>query len=149
MIFALALASNSNACKHLNWALQQLQNQGMLLAVSSAYEMKCRDDVGADYLNAACLFESKALELSSLQVLIRDLELMTGRIRPSHQITLDIDLIAWKTQDIQPWQYNTKKMPFALDVKIPLYDILPIATFHVSHNHNYIQLKYDFGGYQQ
>lgn len=145
MIFALALASNLNASKHLNWALQQLERQGKLVAVSCAYEMPCRDGVGADYLNAACLFESTELDFATIQVFIKNLESMTGRIRPSHQITLDIDLIAWQDQHTQSWQLNAKKMPFALDVKVPLYDVLPIQTFHVRSIPHYKQLKYNSG----
>lgn len=149
MIFALTLASNLDACKHLNWALEQLRTQGVLIAVSYAYEMQCRDAMGANYINAACLLKVKALGLESLKTFIRDLEERTGRIRPSHQITLDIDLIAWKHHEVQDWQLNIQKMPFTLDVKVPLYDILPIKAFYNSEKRKYKQLKYEYGGYYE
>ncbi|MBF7685193.1 2-amino-4-hydroxy-6-hydroxymethyldihydropteridine diphosphokinase [Acinetobacter sp. B10A] len=143
MIFALALASNLNADRHLNWALQQLKQHGQLLAISSAYEMQCRDGVGADYLNSACVFESCHLDQKTVSILIKSLEEKTGRVRPSHQISLDIDLIAWKDTHAQPWQFNLQKMPFALDVKVPLSEILPIKEFYVNHQYDYKKRRYE------
>ena len=50
------------------------------------------------------------------------MEQQSGRIRPSHHISLDIDVIAWGTS-LDHMQFNPKKLPLALDVKIPLYDV--------------------------
>ena len=59
------------------------------------------------------------------------MEFESGRIRPSHQITLDVDLIAWG-QDLSSMQFNVKKLPLAVDVKIPLYDIWTDDQFKVA-----------------
>ena len=55
------------------------------------------------------------------------------RIRPSHQISLDVDLIAWGS-DLEHMQFNPKKLPLALDVKIPMFDVWNDAAFqHQAH----------------
>lgn len=133
MIFALALASNSNAQANLAWALKALDKYGNL-TISKVFKIPCRDGIGADYLNCACLLHTAQISLDDLALLLKQLEETSGRIRPSHQISLDIDLIAWKGSDVSDidWKFNKKKMPFALDVKIPLYELIqhPTLMFH-------------------
>ncbi|WP_040331622.1 2-amino-4-hydroxy-6-hydroxymethyldihydropteridine diphosphokinase [Acinetobacter nectaris] len=137
MTFALALASNLNAQNNLTWALEQLMQYGNL-TLSRVFQIPCRDDVGEDYLNCACLLRTSNMNLECLNILIKALEQDSGRVRPSHQISLDIDLIAWKNADEkESWQFNVKKMPFALDVKIPLSELIQHPTLMFQYKSNY------------
>ena len=131
-IFALALASNCHPQQHFQAAQQRISAWGKV-QFSPIYMIPCRDSIGDDYWNAACLLQSS---MSSAEIidLLKQLEQASGRIRPSHQITLDVDLIAWGT-DLKHMQFNEKKLPLALDVKVPMYDIWNDAMFeHGSHS---------------
>ena len=125
-IFALALASNEQPEQHLTWAIQQLACLGSL-ELSHVYQIPCRDGVGADYLNCACLLRCH-LSTREMQELLKDLEQRAGRVRPSHYISLDIDLIALGNS-LSDLTLNQKKMPFALDVKIPLFELTGSSDF--------------------
>ena len=130
-IFALALASNNNPKQHFLYASEQLAKIGQL-QFSNIYLIPCRDGVGADYWNAACLLKS-SLSVADISVLLKNMEAASGRVRPSHQISLDVDLIAWGS-DLEHMQFNPKKMPLALDVKIPMFDVWNDAAFqHQAH----------------
>ena len=120
MIFALALASNLQQLQHFRLAYAQLAGLGDV-EFSPIYQIPCRDGVGVDYWNSACLLRSDL----SVEVVVEQLKIFeqqAGRTRPSHSITLDIDVIAWGT-NLTNMQFNPKKLPLALDVKIPLYDL--------------------------
>ena len=118
-IFALALASNLDAEQHFTFAYKQLATLGKV-QFSSVYQIPCRDSIGDDYWNSACLLKS-ALSSEQIETFLKQLESDSGRIRPSHHISLDVDLIAWGT-NLDHMQFNSKKLPLALDVKIPLYE---------------------------
>ena len=120
IIFALALASNLDAELHFTFAYTQLATLGKV-QFSSVYQIPCRDGIGDDYWNSACLLKS-SLNPSEIEAFLKKLESDTGRIRPSHHISLDVDLIAWGS-DLDHMQFNSKKLPLALDVKIPLYEL--------------------------
>ncbi|NAR59966.1 MULTISPECIES: 2-amino-4-hydroxy-6-hydroxymethyldihydropteridine diphosphokinase [Acinetobacter] len=119
-IFALALASNVQQLENFNFAYTQIASLGAV-EFSSIYEIPCRDGVGADYWNSACLLKSH-LSVDEIIDLLKKLEQQSGRVRPSHHISLDIDVIAWG-ESLEHMQFNPKKLPLALDVKIPLYEI--------------------------
>ncbi|WP_436872914.1 2-amino-4-hydroxy-6-hydroxymethyldihydropteridine diphosphokinase [Acinetobacter haemolyticus] len=119
-IFALALASNVQQLENFNFAYAQIMSLGAV-EFSSIYEIPCRDGVGADYWNSACLLKSH-LSVDEIVDLLKKLEQQSGRVRPSHHISLDIDVIAWG-ESLDQMQFNPKKLPLALDVKIPLYEI--------------------------
>lgn len=120
MIFALALASNQQPEQNFQYLMHQLSQLGEVV-FSPIYLIPCRDGVGADYWNSACLLKSTLSEIEINQQL-KKMEYDSGRIRPSHHISLDIDLIAWG-DDLEHMLFNPKKLPLALDVKIPLYDL--------------------------
>lgn len=125
-IFALALASNCHPQQHFQAAQQRISTWGSV-KFSPIYVIPCRDGIGSDYWNAACLVKSSV----SVEQMIQDLKQMeadSGRVRPSHEISLDVDLIAWG-QDLSHMQFNPKKLPLALDVKIPMYDLWDIPCF--------------------
>ena len=128
-IFALALASNNNPKQHFLYASEQLAKIGQL-QFSNIYLIPCRDGVGADYWNAACLVKSQ-LSVDEMIALLKKMEADSGRVRPSHSISLDVDLIAWGS-DLTQMQFNPKKLPLALDVKIPMYDIWQDTLFNHS-----------------
>lgn len=125
-IFALALASNHQPEQHFRRVYHQLQQLGSLQC-SSIFLIPCRDGVGADYWNAACLLSS-AVALTELNAQLKAMEFASGRVRPSHKISLDIDLIAWG-QSLNQMQFNPKKLPLALDVKIPMQELWSHAAF--------------------
>ena len=129
MMFALALASNQNPEQYFERAFQQISGLGET-QFSPIYLIPCRDGVGANYWNAACLVKSE-LTVEQMLKFLKNMEFESGRIRPSHQITLDVDLIAWG-QDLSSMQFNVKKLPLAVDVKIPLYDIWTDDQFKVA-----------------
>lgn len=119
-IFALALASNLKQQQNFTFAYQQIAGLGTV-EFSPIYEIPCRDGIGADYWNSACLLKSR-LSVDEVTEILKKLEAQSGRVRPSHQISLDIDVIAWG-ETLDHMQFNPKKLPLALDVKIPLYDL--------------------------
>lgn len=119
-IFALALASNVQQQQNFTFAYEQLSRLGTV-EFSSIYEIPCRDGIGADYWNSACLLKCR-LCVDEVTEILKQLEAQSGRVRPSHHISLDIDVIAWG-ETLDHMQFNPKKLPLALDVKIPLYDL--------------------------
>ena len=125
-IFALALASNCHPKQHFQNAMNLISNLGEV-QFSKIYVIPCRDGVGADYWNAACLLKT-AMSVDDIIALLKKMEADSGRVRPSHQISLDVDLIAWGN-DLQHMQFNPKKLPLALDVKIPMLDIWQSTDF--------------------
>ncbi|MGE8572502.1 MAG: 2-amino-4-hydroxy-6-hydroxymethyldihydropteridine diphosphokinase [Acinetobacter amyesii] len=130
-IFALALASNFNPKPHFQLALRQIQALGHA-EFSKIYVIPCRDGIGADYWNAACLVKS-SLSVDEISTLLKKMEADSGRVRPSHNIALDLDLIAWG-ESLAHMQFNPKKLPLALDVKIPMFDIWKNKMFeHPAH----------------
>lgn len=120
MIFALALASNLDRERHFAQAYQAIQQLGEC-QFSQIYEIPCRDGIGADYWNSACLLKCD-LTVDEVMQLMKQLEEASGRIRPSHKISLDIDVIAWG-EHLDQMQFNQKKLPLAQDVKIPMNEI--------------------------
>ena len=131
-IFALALASNCQPQQHLRTAYAQLCLLGEV-EFSPIYKIPCRDGVGADYWNSACLLKT-AMSLDELTHALKQMEVASGRVRPSHQISLDVDLIAWGNQ-LDQMQWNPKKIPLALDVKIPLWDVWQNPYLHHAAHH--------------
>lgn len=120
MIFAIALASNLEPEQYFNLAYQNLMMMGET-QFSSIFKIPCRDDIGDDYWNSACLL-SGDYSLSDIEQRLKALEQQAGRIRPSHRISLDLDIIAWG-DDLNHLQLNDKKLPLALDVQIPLSEL--------------------------
>lgn len=133
-IFALALASNLKQKQNFTFAYQQILSLG-IVEFSSIYRIPCRDRVGADYWNSACLLKSR-LSVDEITETLKNLEAQSGRVRPSHNISLDIDVIAWG-ETLNDMQFNPKKLPLALDVKIPLYDLWPIPDLDYDRKNSY------------
>ncbi len=133
-IFALALASNVQQLENFNFAYAQIMSLGTV-EFSSIYEIPCRDGVGADYWNSACLLKSH-FSADEIVDILKNLEQQSGRVRPSHHISLDIDVIAWGESSDQ-MQFNPKKLPLALDVKIPLYELWPNQILQYDQNRKY------------
>jgi len=133
-IFALALASNLQQQQNFTFAYEQIAQLGRVV-FSPIYEIPCRDGIGANYWNSACLLTSQ-LSIDEITELLKRLEQQSGRTRPSHQITLDIDVIAWGNT-LENMQFNPKKLPLALDVKIPLFDLWQHADLSYDQKANY------------
>ena len=133
-IFALALASNLKQKQNFTFAYQQILSLG-IVEFSSIYRIPCRDRVGADYWNSACLLKSR-LSVDEITETLKNLEAQSGRVRPSHNISLDIDVIAWG-ESLEDMQFNPKKLPLALDVKIPLYDLWQVPDLDYDRKNSY------------
>lgn len=131
-IFALALASNDHPEQHFQQVYRQIAEMGQV-QFSQIYLIPCRDGVGAEYWNSACLLRS-SLSVDAVVLILKEMEEKSGRVRPSHQISLDIDLIAWG-DDLTDMQFNPKKLPLATDVKIPMSDIWKHAMFPQQQHH--------------
>ena len=125
-IFALALASNCNPKQNFETAFEKISSLGQV-QFSKIYEIPCRDGIGADYWNAACLVHSFQ-SVEDIIMVLKKMEAESGRIRPSHHISLDVDLIAWG-KTLSEMQFNEKKLPLALDVKVPMFDLWKCAEF--------------------
>ena len=119
-IYALAIGSNVKREHWIAFARQQLALLGQC-QWSRTYEIPCRDGKGADYYNLAVLLHS-ALSLTALDQQLKQLEQQAGRIRPSHHIPLDIDVIA-SGASLQHMQIVAKKLPLAFDVCLPLSEL--------------------------
>ncbi|WP_180138763.1 2-amino-4-hydroxy-6-hydroxymethyldihydropteridine diphosphokinase [Acinetobacter sp. YH12043] len=137
-IFALALASNCHPQQHFQAAQQRISELGEV-RFSPIYLIPCRDSIGADYWNAACLLYSE-VSVQDMTDLLKQMETDSGRVRPSHQISLDVDLIAWGN-DLSQMEFNPKKLPLALDVKIPMHDIWSHPAFEYDRGLQYPQVK--------
>ena len=125
-IFALALASNCLPQQNFQNAFAQIVGLGQV-TFSKIYLIPCRDGIGADYWNTACLVKSQ-LSVNEMMTVLKKMETDSGRVRPSHHISLDVDLIAWGT-DLSAMQFNSKKLPLAMDVKVPMSDLWKDALF--------------------
>ena len=137
-IFALALASNCHPQQNFQHAFAQISDLGEV-TFSKIFLIPCRDRIGEDYWNAACLLRS-SLSVDEMSALLKKMEANSGRVRPSHQISLDVDLIAWGN-DLDHMQFNPKKLPLALDVKVPMLDLWSIDFFkHEKHQFPVISL---------
>jgi 2-amino-4-hydroxy-6-hydroxymethyldihydropteridine diphosphokinase len=126
-IFAIAIATNLNESVNMHLAKTELSGLGEC-RFAPIYVIPCRDRVGADYWNSACLLES---DLSSAEILqqLKHIEHLAGRQRPSHhRIALDVDLIAWGAH-LSQMQFNPKKLPLPADVLIPMASLWPLAGF--------------------
>ncbi len=117
MIFAIALSSNLNPQQHFQLAYRTLQQWGDV-EFSDIFQIPCRDGIGADYWNSACLLNSH-YSFEWVERALKQLESHAGRVRPSHHISLDVDVIAWG-ECLEQMSFNPKKLPLPLDVKIPL-----------------------------
>lgn len=137
-IFALALASNCHPQQHFQAAQQRISELGEV-RFSPIYLIPCRESIGADYWNAACLLYSE-VSVQDMTDLLKQMETDSGRVRPSHQISLDVDLIAWGN-DLSQMEFNPKKLPLALDVKIPMHDIWLHPAFEYDRRLQYPQVK--------
>lgn len=97
---------------------------------SPVFQIPCRDGIGRDYWNSACILISEKTK-EQIETELKQLEKNAGRVRPSHQISLDIDLIAWG-KSLEHMQFNQKKLPLADDVKIPLFELWSCPEFCVA-----------------
>lgn len=120
MLYALAIGSNVDRDYWIDVAVQHLKGWGQC-QFSSVFEIPCRDGKGQDYYNLAVLLESE-LSFDELNQQLKNLEKAAGRVRPSHHITLDIDIIAMGS-DVHHFEIVAKRLPLAFDVCLPLAEI--------------------------
>ena len=78
-IFALALASNVQQQHHFSFAYAQIKQLGDV-KFSSIYQIPCRDGVGTDYWNSACLLTS-TLSVEDMIEALKKLELEEKQLK--------------------------------------------------------------------
>lgn len=136
-IYAISIATNLDKAHNTQLAIRALQQLGEC-TYSAIYEIPCRDGIGADYWNCACLVYTQQ-SIEQIQSVLKQLEFSTGRKRPSHHISLDMDLIAWG-ETLDQMQFNPKKLPLAHDVIIPMQDIWPYIADEFKHTYPIVSL---------
>ncbi len=119
-IYALAIGSNVEREHWIEFATRQLALLGDC-EWSRIYEIPCRDGKGDDYYNVAALVYSD-LSYLNFNLQLKNLEQQAGRVRPSHHIPLDIDIIAMG-ENIPQLQVVAKRLPLAFDVCLPLSEL--------------------------
>lgn len=90
---------------------------------SSVYQIPCRQGKGADYYNFAALL-STTLDFEQLNAVLKQLEQQAGRVRPSHDIPLDIDIIAWG-ETVDNLQIVASRLPLPFDATKPISEFWP------------------------
>lgn len=120
MLYALAISSNQNRAHWTRIAMQHLSGMGKC-QFSNIYQIPCRQAKGADYFNFAALLES-TLSFDALNDKLKQLETQSGRVRPSHDIPLDIDIIAYG-ETVDNLQLVASRLPLPFDATKPLSEL--------------------------
>lgn len=100
--------------------MQQLRSLGEC-KFSPVYQIACRQGKGANYFNFAALLET-TLSFDALNDRLKQLETQAGRVRPSHDIPLDIDIIAYG-ETVDNFQLVASRLPLPFDAVKPLLDL--------------------------
>lgn len=121
-LYALAISSNTARRYWSQFAQQQLALLGNC-QFSTVYQIPCRQGKAADYYNFAALLHSD-LSFDSLNESLKKLEQQAGRVRPSHQIPLDIDIVA-HGRDVSQLNLVASRLPLPFDAIKPLAELWP------------------------
>lgn len=121
-VFALAISSNQNREHWTRYAVQQLETLGKC-QFSKTYQIPCRQGKGADYYNLAVLLQTH-LSFKQLDAFLKQLEKQAGRIRPSHHIPLDMDIVA-HGESLNLLQPVASRLPLPFDAVKPLSELWP------------------------
>lgn len=121
-LYALAISSNQNREHWTRYAMQQLERLGEC-RFSRIYQIACRQGKGADYYNFAALLDI-TLDFKQLNDLLKQWERHAGRIRPSHHIALDMDIVAYG-HTLNTLQPVASRLPLPFDAVKPLSELWP------------------------
>lgn len=121
-LYALAISTNHNREHWTRYAMQQLESLGEC-QFSRVYEIACRQGKGADYYNFAALLTTGA-DFDVLNQFLKQLEQQAGRIRPSHHIPLDIDIVAYGAT-LESLDPVVSRLPLSFDAVKPLSELWP------------------------
>ena len=102
--------------------MQQLEHLGEC-RFSRIYQIACRQGKGADYYNFAALLDT-TLDFKQLNDLLKQWEQHAGRIRPSHHIALDMDIVAYG-HALHALQPVASRLPLPFDAVKPLSELWP------------------------
>lgn len=94
MMAAIVLGSNHDAAQALAQARAALARLGQA-HYSAVYALPDRTGAGPMYLNQALLLDQVQLTPEALKAALQQIEADCGRVRPSRQVRMDLDLIAW------------------------------------------------------
>lgn len=119
-LYALAISSNQNREHWTRYAMQQLEHLGEC-RFSRVYQIPCRQGKGADYYNFAALLDT-SLDFNQLNDILKQLEQEAGRIRPSHHIALDMDIVGYGAT-ISSLQPVASRLPLPFDAVKPLSEL--------------------------
>jgi 2-amino-4-hydroxy-6-hydroxymethyldihydropteridine diphosphokinase len=123
MIYAIALGSNFQQAEAMAQAQAALERLGQCV-YSPMYQLPDRLGVGPLYWNIALLLKTPQWTPDDLAGQLQQIEQDCGRVRPSKQVRMDVDLIAWG-QTLVELQVDPRRMPLPLDVTLPMQEIWP------------------------
>lgn len=123
MIYAVSIGSNFQHTEAFAQARQALANLGRC-QFSPCFELPDRDGSAQIFWNMAALIDSPIAQVDEFEQRLYQIEANCGRIRPSQQVRLDLDLIAYG-QDQTSLQILPKRLPLTADVQTPLRTLWP------------------------
>lgn len=110
--FQILLASNTNAAKHMDEAMERLK---MVFPLGTRFSEVVKsgaihkdgtlDSKGGEYLNALCQAKSD-LPLHLLQSKLKEMETEMGRrrgVEAANLVVIDLDLVVWNGEVVRPW----------------------------------------------
>ncbi len=130
----LNIGSNIEPERHLQEAVRQLRQHGVVKALSNAWQSHAFGSNGPDFLNACVLFLTPLDAHELKEQVIRPIEASLGRVRGENKFaprTIDVDIVLF---DEEPFGWEFWSNAF---VVVPLAELLP--DFH--HPLNYEKLS--------
>jgi len=123
MMYAVSIGSNFQHLDAFAQAKRALSQLGVC-QFSACFELPDRDGSAQVFWNMAALVDSPIGQATEFERLLHQIEADCGRIRPSKQVRLDLDLIAYG-QDQASLQILPKRLPLTVDVQMPLQTLWP------------------------
>lgn len=134
----IALGSNIEPMRWLQYGLNRLRQAGTLTAISSVYQTPPFGYLDQpDFLDVTVALHT-ALSPLDLKMLLYRIEAETGRVR-SQQLTkwgplqLDLDILLWGTAAFsfgdKPWRVPNEGIAEQAAVAVPLAEIAPDAIY--------------------
>ena len=123
MMYAVSIGSNFQHLDAFAQAKRALSQLGGC-QFSACFELPDRDGSAQIFWNMAALIDSPIAQVDEFEQRLYQIEANCGRIRPSQQVRLDLDLIAYG-QDQTSLQILPKRLPLTVDVQTPLRTLWP------------------------
>jgi 2-amino-4-hydroxy-6-hydroxymethyldihydropteridine diphosphokinase len=130
MIYAIALGSNFQQADAMAQAQVALAMLGHC-HYSPMYQLPDRLGIGPLYWNQALLLHTDDWTPEQLATQLGQIEQDCGRVRPSKQVRMDVDLIAWGNS-VATLLVDPRRMPLPLDVTLPMQALWPACPMSAS-----------------